>query len=127
VSHLCGAPDPDPPQQFQRGDIRLAEGRHGPSLQVEQPEARSFLTAEGPPTVVAVSAPHCPNCRAIAPLVAAAALRHGETVRYVEVSPVEFRGQIIRFEIDNSTGGNTGAIEVRLFAPVDSTGGGTGG
>ena len=42
-------------------------------------------------------------------------------------TPVEFRGQIIRFEIDTSTGGNTGAIEVRLFAPLDSTGSGMGG
>jgi hypothetical protein len=40
---------------------------------------------------------------------------------------VEFRGQIIRFEIDTSTGGNTGAIEVRLFAPLDSIGSGMGG
>ena len=42
-------------------------------------------------------------------------------------TPIEFRGQIIRFEIDTSTGGNTGAIEVRVFAPADSTGTGMGG
>lgn len=28
-----------------------------------------------------------------------------------------FRGRVLRFEIDTSTGGNTGAIEVRAFAP----------
>lgn len=33
--------------------------------------------------------------------------------------PVMFTGRIIRFEIDSSTGGNTGAIEVRVLAPAD--------
>lgn len=32
---------------------------------------------------------------------------------------VEFTGQLIRFEVDTSTGGNTGAIEIRVFAPAD--------
>ncbi len=45
----------------------------------------------------------------------------------VKFTPIEFRGQIISFEIDTSTGGNTGAIEVRVFAPADSTGTGMGG
>jgi len=31
----------------------------------------------------------------------------------------EFTGRVLRFEIDNSTGGNTGAIEIRVFAPAD--------
>lgn len=31
---------------------------------------------------------------------------------------VEFSGQQIRFDIDSSTGGNVGAIEIRLFAPA---------
>ena len=31
-------------------------------------------------------------------------------------TPIEFTGQVLRFEIDTSTGGNTGAIEVRVFA-----------
>lgn len=31
-------------------------------------------------------------------------------------TPVDFTGQVVRFEIDTSTGGNTGAIEVRVFA-----------
>ena len=32
-------------------------------------------------------------------------------------NPATFRGRILRFEIGTSTGGNTGAIEVRAFAP----------
>ena len=35
-----------------------------------------------------------------------------------ELAEVSFNGQIIRFELDTSTGGNTGAIEVRVFAPA---------
>ena len=31
---------------------------------------------------------------------------------------VDFTGQQIRFEVDSSTGGNVGAIEVRVFAPL---------
>jgi hypothetical protein len=31
---------------------------------------------------------------------------------------VEFVGRLVRFEVDASTGGNTGAIEVRVFAPA---------
>jgi hypothetical protein len=37
---------------------------------------------------------------------------------------MDFAGKIIRFEIDTSTGGNTGAIEIRVFAPTPGTGGG---
>ena len=32
---------------------------------------------------------------------------------------VEFSGQQIRFDIESSTGGNVGAIELRVFAPAD--------
>ena len=35
---------------------------------------------------------------------------------------VTFTGRIIRFEIDTSTGGNTGAIEARVFAPLSRSG-----
>ncbi len=31
---------------------------------------------------------------------------------------LDFTGRVIRFELDTSTGGNTGAIEVRVFAPA---------
>ena len=31
-----------------------------------------------------------------------------------------FAGQVLRFDVVSSTGGNTGAIEVRAFAPADS-------
>ncbi|NOX29952.1 MAG: discoidin domain-containing protein [Actinobacteria bacterium] len=34
-------------------------------------------------------------------------------------STVDFAGQEVRFDIVSSTGGNVGAIEVRLFAPAD--------
>ncbi len=37
---------------------------------------------------------------------------------------VTFTGRIIRFEIDTSTGGNTGAIEARVFAPLSGSGAG---
>jgi hypothetical protein len=33
------------------------------------------------------------------------------------VIPVTVEGRTFRFEVDSSTGGNTGAIEVRIFAP----------
>ena len=39
---------------------------------------------------------------------------------------VTFTGRIIRFEIDTSTGGNTGAIEARVFAPLSGSGAATG-
>ena len=32
---------------------------------------------------------------------------------------VEFSGQQIRFDVETSTGGNVGAVEVGVFAPVD--------
>ena len=32
----------------------------------------------------------------------------------------EFTGQEVRFDVETSTGGNVGAIEVRVFAPADS-------
>ena len=35
------------------------------------------------------------------------------------VNPIEVSGQTLRFEVDSSTGGNTGAIEVRVFAEDD--------
>ena len=34
-------------------------------------------------------------------------------------SAISFSGQRIRFDIETSTGGNVGAIEVRVFAPAD--------
>ena len=34
-------------------------------------------------------------------------------------APIEATGQIIQFDVDASTGGNVGAIEVRVFAPPD--------
>jgi hypothetical protein len=37
-------------------------------------------------------------------------------------SAVEFTGQQVRFDIESSTGGNVGAIEVRVFAPADPDG-----
>ncbi|MEA1902891.1 MAG: discoidin domain-containing protein [Actinomycetota bacterium] len=30
----------------------------------------------------------------------------------------EFSGQVLRFEVESTTGGNTGAIEIRVFAPA---------
>ncbi len=33
-------------------------------------------------------------------------------------NPAEFTGQVIRFDIDASSGGNVGAIEVNVFAPA---------
>ncbi len=33
------------------------------------------------------------------------------------VHAIEVEAQELRFEVENSTGGNTGAIEVRVFAP----------
>jgi len=36
----------------------------------------------------------------------------------------EFSGRVLTFEIDSSTGGNTGAIEIRVFAPADTMGSG---
>ncbi|MFT7597648.1 MAG: hypothetical protein ACI8TP_000568 [Acidimicrobiales bacterium] len=32
---------------------------------------------------------------------------------------IEITGQVVRFDIDSSTGGNVGAIEVRVFAPAE--------
>lgn len=43
-----------------------------------------------------------------------------------EFAAVSFTGKVIRFEIDTSTGGNTGAIEVRVFAPTSGSGMGDG-
>jgi hypothetical protein len=39
-----------------------------------------------------------------------------------EFAAVSFTGKIIRFEIYSSTGGNTGAIEVRVFGPSTASG-----
>jgi hypothetical protein len=39
-------------------------------------------------------------------------------------SAVEFSGQQIRFDVETSTGGNVGAIEVRVFAPAGDAMGG---
>lgn len=36
---------------------------------------------------------------------------------------VSFTGQILRFEVEDTTGGNTGAIEIRAFAPGAMSGG----
>ena len=41
-----------------------------------------------------------------------------------EFIAVSFTGTVIRFEIDTSTGGNTGAIEIRVFAPPAGSGDG---
>ena len=35
------------------------------------------------------------------------------------LAAIEFTGQQIRFDVETSTGGNVGAIEVRVLAPVD--------
>lgn len=35
------------------------------------------------------------------------------------VQVVEFEGQSLRFEVEETTGGNTGAIEIRVFAPAE--------
>jgi len=35
---------------------------------------------------------------------------------YVEVS---FSGQVLRFEVEDTTGGNTGAVEIRVFGPSE--------
>ncbi|MFP4511653.1 MAG: discoidin domain-containing protein [Acidimicrobiales bacterium] len=35
----------------------------------------------------------------------------------VEVAEVETTGQVFRFDVDRSTGGNVGAVEVRILAP----------
>jgi hypothetical protein len=43
-----------------------------------------------------------------------------------EFAAVSFTGKIIRFEIDTSTGGHTGAIEVRVFGPSSASGMGDG-
>ena len=37
---------------------------------------------------------------------------------------VELSGQVLRFEIDSSSGGNTGAIEIRVLAPAADGGSG---
>jgi hypothetical protein len=34
------------------------------------------------------------------------------------LNEVSFTGQLLRFEVHDTTGGNTGAIEIRAFAPV---------
>ncbi|MFV9672105.1 MAG: discoidin domain-containing protein [Acidimicrobiia bacterium] len=39
------------------------------------------------------------------------------------LNEVSFTGQILRFEVEDTTGGNTGAIEIRAFAPVAMSGG----
>jgi len=39
-------------------------------------------------------------------------------------SAVELSGQVLRFEIDSSSGGNTGAIEIQVFAPAADGGSG---
>jgi hypothetical protein len=36
------------------------------------------------------------------------------------ISAADFTGQVLRFEVDSTTGGNTGAIEIRVFAPAVS-------
>jgi hypothetical protein len=35
--------------------------------------------------------------------------------RVVEIDVI---GRLLRFEVDESTGGNVGAVEIRVFAPV---------
>ena len=39
-------------------------------------------------------------------------------------SAVQLSGQVLRFEIDSSSGGNTGAIEIQVFAPAADGGSG---
>jgi len=41
----------------------------------------------------------------------------------LSVGLVEFVGRVIRFDVDTSTGGNTGAIEVEVYGAVDDTDG----
>lgn len=36
------------------------------------------------------------------------------------LNATEFTGQVLRFEVETTTGGNTGAIEIRVFAPASS-------
>jgi hypothetical protein len=38
------------------------------------------------------------------------------------VNEVSFTGQVLRFEVETTTGGNTGAIEIRAFAPAGTSG-----
>ncbi|MEQ8842318.1 MAG: discoidin domain-containing protein [Acidimicrobiales bacterium] len=40
------------------------------------------------------------------------------TSRFVPLSDGTVTGQMVRFEVDSSSGGNTGAVEIRIFAPV---------
>jgi len=37
------------------------------------------------------------------------------------INQVSFIGQLLRFEVQDTTGGNTGAIEIRAFAPVGAS------
>ncbi len=39
-----------------------------------------------------------------------------------EFNAAPFVGQVLRFDVENSTGGNTGAIEIRAFAPGSMSG-----
>jgi hypothetical protein len=39
------------------------------------------------------------------------------------LNDASFTGRILRFEVQDTTGGNTGAIEIRAFAPVAMSGG----
>jgi hypothetical protein len=38
-------------------------------------------------------------------------------------NPISFTGRVLRFEVRDTTGGNTGAIEIRAFAPGATSGG----
>ena len=35
--------------------------------------------------------------------------------RSARIAPVSFTGRILRFEVDTSTGGNTGAAEIEVY------------
>ncbi|MEA3502859.1 MAG: discoidin domain-containing protein [Actinomycetota bacterium] len=39
------------------------------------------------------------------------------------LNDVSFTGTVLRFEVEESTGGNTGAIEIRAFSPIAVSGG----
>jgi hypothetical protein len=35
------------------------------------------------------------------------------------LAPLEVTGRLLRFDIEESTGGNVGAAEIRVYAPAD--------
>jgi hypothetical protein len=41
------------------------------------------------------------------------------TVAEPNPAEIEVTGQVVRFEVTTTTGGNTGAVEVRVYGPAD--------